>query len=59
MAKTKKKTKAVHPTTTRMCCGFVMDRMIATKDGATIITDTCNRCRDRDVATIAAKEISK
>ena len=54
-----KKKESVHPKTTKKCCGFVMDRQISTKNGSTTTTDTCQRCRQRDVATVAAKENNK
>ena len=54
-----KKPKIEHPKTTKKCCGFVMDRMESTKDGARTVTDTCTRCRQRDVVKHAAKETDK
>lgn len=53
----KQKDKPNHPTTTKKCCGFVMDRQISIKNGEKTTIDTCQRCRQRDVITVAAKVV--
>ena len=53
------KLKIEHPKTTKKCCSFTVDRMESTKDGARTVTDTCTRCRQRDVVKHAAKETDK